>query len=172
MDPSSLVASVQVHFQGRIRATSCFRGQACVVVAVEDLLEVLAGLVRAPDMGMDTLLDIVGVDLLGLPFNHRFEVIWNLRSTVHGHRLRVKIELPDPPDPVPSTWELWKSANWLEREVFDLFGIRFEGHPNLQRILCHHRFEGHALRKDYPIQRRQPLDVPIVYLLTDDPEHA
>ena len=61
---------------------------------------------------------------------------------------------------VPSVWDLWGLANWMEREVWDLFGIRFEGHPNLRRIMCHDEFQGHALRKDYPINRRQKLSRP------------
>jgi NADH:ubiquinone oxidoreductase subunit C len=89
-----------------------------------------------------------------------------------NHRFRVKIAVQTETTMVPSIWDLWGVANWMEREVYDLFGVRFTDHPNLRRILCHDDFKGHALRKDYPINKRQQLSRPVENLLTDRPEWA
>jgi NADH-quinone oxidoreductase subunit C/D len=109
--------------------------------------------------GFDFLVDLAGVDGLGLGWKtHRFEVVYHLRSMAGGKRVRVKAALPAESPEVASIHDLWKCANWFEREVFDMYGVRFAGHPNLKRILCHHRFVGHALRKDYFIKDQQWLD--------------
>lgn len=155
----------------RVQAHETFRDQLTVQVAPPLLLESLALLRDTPDLRFDMLLDVAGVDRLGLA-EPRFQVVYVLRSSVRGHRLRVRVDVPEPALTLPSAWRLWHAANWLEREVWDMLGIRFEGHPNLQRLLCHHQFEGHALRKDYPIGHKQPLERPVAWLLTDDPEHA
>ena len=159
-------------FGDRVRVLPSLAGQAAVTLAPGDLPEVAAFL--RGDLAFDLLLDLVGVDRLGHPDAPapRFEVIYHLRSLAHGQRIRLHVPVPDETLEIPSLWRTWHAANWLEREAWDLFGIRFAGHPNLRRILCHHRFEGHALRKDYPIQRRQRLDEPEEVLLTDDPEWA
>ncbi|MBU0741623.1 NADH-quinone oxidoreductase subunit D [bacterium] len=123
--------------------------------------------------GCELLLDVVGVDLSEHP-DHlddptRFEVDYNLRSLAAGERLMVKVAVEEGQD-VPTVSDLYASANWAEREVYDLFGVPFRGHPDLRRILCHHEFEGHALRKDYPIERGQVLSAP--EKLFDDHEVA
>jgi len=91
------------------------------------------------------------------PTEPRFEVVYHLHSMRLNHRLRVKIRVPEDDAVVPSVSSLWKAANWLEREVWDLFGIGFSGHPDLRRILMYEEFRGHPLRKDYPVTKRQPL---------------
>jgi len=87
----------------------------------------------------------------------RFEVVYHLYSLSKNHRLRVKIPVAGEDPVVDSLTPLWKGANWLEREVWDMFGIRFRGHPDLRRILLYEQFEGYPLRKDYPVNYRQPL---------------
>ena len=88
----------------------------------------------------------------------RFEVVYQLNSLAQHHRLRVKVPVPERrPEHRRASSPLWKSALWAEREVWDLFGIRFVGHPDLRRILMYPEFEGHPLRKDYPVNKRQPL---------------
>jgi NADH:ubiquinone oxidoreductase subunit C len=89
-----------------------------------------------------------------------------------NHRFRVKVAVRDDAVTVPSVWDLWGVANWMEREVWDLFGVRFTGHPNLRRIMCHDDFVGHALRKDYPIARRQKLSTPTEHILCERSELA
>lgn len=87
----------------------------------------------------------------------RFEVVYHFYSSLHNHRVRVKVPLSSTDPSVASLTGLWASANWFEREVWDMFGITFIGHPNLRRILMYEEFKGHPLRKDYPINKRQPL---------------
>ena len=92
---------------------------------------------------------------------YRFEVVYHLYSSQHNHRLRLKVPLRAADPSVDSLTGLWAAANWFEREVWDLFGITFTGHPNLKRILLYASFEGHPLRKDYPVNKRQPLIGPL-----------
>jgi NADH-quinone oxidoreductase subunit C len=103
---------------------------------------------------MNMLLDVVAVDFYGQ--TPRFEVIYLLYSTQLKHRLRVKVRVAEGEE-LPTSVDLWLSADWAEREVWDMFGIRFKGHPNLKRILMFEGFEGHPLRRDYPINRRQKI---------------
>ena len=92
---------------------------------------------------------------------YRFDVVYHFYSSVKNHRLRLKVPLTSADPTVVSLSELWASANWFEREVWDMFGITFTGHPNLTRILLYEAFQGHPLRKDYPIRKRQPLLGPV-----------
>ncbi len=97
----------------------------------------------------------------GPPDQSRFGVVYHFYSTVHKHRLRLVVPVEESDAEVDSLTSLWPGANWLEREVWDMFGIAFRGHPDLKRILMYEGFEGHPLRKDYPVKRRQPLMGPI-----------
>jgi NADH-quinone oxidoreductase subunit C/D len=105
-----------------------------------------------PALDFKLLVDVCGVDYPER--GERFEAVYHLCSLENGHRMRLRVPLREDDLSVPSLTGVWKAADWFEREAFDLFGIRFEGHPNLKRILCHPAFRGHALRKDYdPGQR-------------------
>ena len=97
----------------------------------------------------------------GPPGDARFAVVYHFYSTAHKHRLRLVVPLEETDAELDSLTSLWPGANWLEREVWDMFGIRFRGHPELKRILMYEEFEGHPLRKDYPVKKRQPLIGPI-----------
>ncbi len=130
-------------------------GDAIVVCPRERAEHVFRTLRDDPALAFTFLVDITAVDYLGR--TPRFEVIYQLYSFAHGHRLRVKIRIPEEDPTVPSLVSLWKGANWLEREVWDMFGIRFNSHPDLRRILMYPEFVGHPLRKDYPVSKRQPL---------------
>ena len=136
-------------------ATQHTRGQAVVTVPREGVLTALRALRADPELRLDVLVDITAVDYLGR--EPRFDVVYMLRSHPHGHRLRVNAAVPAGDPTIDSSVTLWPAANWAEREVWDMFGIRFGGHPDLRRILMYESFEGHPLRKDYPLQRRQPL---------------
>ncbi|MBE3598284.1 MAG: NADH-quinone oxidoreductase subunit C [Limnochordaceae bacterium] len=113
------------------------------------------------EQGYRMLLDVGGVDYLGhRPAEERFEVVYHLLDVHERRRLRLRVPLPEQDPRLDTVSDLWPSANWAEREVFDLFGIRFEGHPNLKRILMPDDWQGHPLRKDYPLRgperSRQP----------------
>ena len=156
MSPDALIQRVP----GLVSGASVFspeaaRGQAVVLAERADVTCVLGALRDHPDLAFDMLMDVTAVDYLGR--TPRFEVVYQLYSLAHQHRLRVKVPVPEDDPTVPSAASLWKSASWAEREVWDMFGIRFTGHPDLRRILMYEEFEGHPLRKDYPLMRRQPL---------------
>ena len=97
----------------------------------------------------------------GAATSARFEVVYHFFSLPIRHRLRLKVRVEESDMIVHSLTSLWASANWFEREVWDMYGIRFQGHPNLKRILMYEEFQGHPLRKDYPINKRQPLIGPV-----------
>jgi NADH/F420H2 dehydrogenase subunit C len=102
------------------------------------------------------LMDIAGIDCANLPSSReRFEVAYMLYSIPADLRVRIEIAVPELDMNVPTVTDLWKSANWAEREAFEMFGFNFVGHPCLKRLLTHHEFEGHPLRKDYPVMRGQ-----------------
>ena len=105
--------------------------------------------------GFDMLVDVTAVDYLHYPqARDRFAVIYSLLNTTTGERLIVKTMLNEPELAVPSVFPLWKGANWMEREVYDMYGIVFEGHPDLRRILLPEEFTAFPLRKDYPMRGR------------------
>lgn len=130
-----------------------FRGDTRAVVPGEELTDVLTFVRDA--CGMDLLVDITCVDYLNYRGAlDRFGLVYQLRSTVSNERLTLRVFVGDPEPSVPSAVPLWEGANWLEREVWDMFGIRFEGHPDHRRILLPEEFTAHPLRKDYPLQGR------------------
>lgn len=107
------------------------------------------------DCGFDMLIDVTAADYLYYPdAKDRFGVIYALLNTVTGERVFVKTFLNEPDLTIPSSFPLWKGADWMEREVYDLYGIVFEGHPDLRRILMPEEFTAHPLRKDYPLRGR------------------
>jgi NADH-quinone oxidoreductase subunit C len=144
---------------GAVLATHAHRGDATALVAADRVVELLRFLRDEPGLAFDMLADLTAVDYQGHPAHEgsRFEVVYHLFSTRHLHRVRVKAGVAEPACQIDSCVEVWPAANWMEREVFDLYGIRFRGHPDLRRILLYEEFEGHPLRKDYPKERRQPL---------------
>jgi NADH-quinone oxidoreductase subunit C len=105
--------------------------------------------------GFDLLADLCGADR-GVEEDPRFEVNYHLFSTKHHNRLRLKVLVSEDDAVVKSVTSVWKTANWHERETYDLLGVKFEGHPDLRRILLPSDFDGHALRKDYPLRGYEP----------------
>ncbi len=142
-------------FPEAVLETSMPQGDACVTVRTEMLSRILEFLKNDPRLGFNVLADLTAVDHMGR--EPRFDVIYNLLALPARRRLRVKVRVDENDNSIKTACALWSSANWLEREVWDMFGIRFAGHPNLKRILMYEEFQGHPLRKDYPVRKRQPL---------------
>jgi len=144
---------------GAVLATHADLGDVTAVVDASRLLEVMRLLRDDPATSFDMLMDLTGVDYLGYPGRSgpRFEVAYHLYSLERNQRLRVRVGVEASPCEVDSVVSIWPSANWMEREAWDLYGIRFRGHPDLRRLLLYDEFEGHPLRKDYAKERRQPL---------------
>lgn len=126
-------------------------GEVTIIAKREGLVELMTYLRDEPSLRFNYLSDIGGVDL-GEFASPRFAVAYQLYSLDHNHRLRVKIFLEEDDATVPTMWNIWKASNWLEREIFDMFGVSFEGHPDLRRILMPADYEGYPLRKDFPIK--------------------
>jgi NADH-quinone oxidoreductase subunit C len=160
VDGPAILDEVRARFGGAVLDTHDHRGDHTAVVDRAALRDVLAFCRDAGALAFDVLMDLTAVDYVKFPGREdgpRFEVVYHLYSLPHNHRLRLKVRVDEDDAVVPSAVPLWPIANWFEREVWDMFGIRFEGHPDLRRLLMYEEFVGHPLRKDYPINRRQPL---------------
>jgi NADH-quinone oxidoreductase subunit C len=129
-------------------------GEVSIKVSAANYLSVMQTLRDAPACKFEQLMDLCGVDYPERP--ERFDVVYHLLSPRFNRRIRVKLRTNED-HPVPSAVGVFSSAGWFEREAWDLYGVRFEGHPNHTRIMMWEGFEGHPLRKDYPINKRQPL---------------
>jgi NADH-quinone oxidoreductase subunit C len=191
MNAESLIRAVQERFPRAVRSSHCYRGDATVVIRRESLVELARTLKEDPAFQMSFLIDLTAVDYSafgkrpaaaffassgvavrpstsipdpdpwpGPPGPARFAVVYHFFSLPLKHRLRVVVPVEESEE-VDSLSSLWGVADWLEREVWDMFGVRFRGHPNLKRILMYEEFEGHPLRKDYPVRKRQPLVGPV-----------
>jgi NADH-quinone oxidoreductase subunit C len=144
--------SLSEHFGPAILRSAVICGDRIVWVERDRAHEVLAWLRDTPGQQFDYLTDVTAVDYRDP--ERPLEVVYQLRSMEHGAQLRVKIPLDKTqPLQVDSVWDLWKGADWLEREVYDMFGVTFVGHPDLRRILMWETYaEGHPLRKDFPLR--------------------
>jgi len=159
---------LRAQLDARILSASRFRGDEEAVVAPADWKAVATFLRDDPECTMDHFIDLTAVDYPERePEIPRFDVILLLRSLAKNHRVRLKTRVRDG-EPLDTLSGVWKGADWTEREVFDMFGVTFRGHPDLRRILMYDEFVGYPLRKDYPIQKTQPLlpyrDVPAAKL--------
>ncbi len=165
MEGQAILARLRERLGAGVVDTHAYRGDATAVVDRSALVDALAFCRDDAALRFDMLIDVTAVDYLRFPGREdgpRFDVVYHLYSTVHNHRVRVKLAVEQDDAWAPTVNGLWPIANWLEREVWDMFGIRFEGHPDLRRLLLYEEFVGHPLRKDYPINRRQPLIGPKV----------
>lgn len=151
----AVVQRLEAQFGEKIVERSAFRGDEEIVVDRADYVDVVRFLRDDPETAMDHFGDLTAVDYPERE-GPRFDVVLFLRSIEKRHRIRVRVRAADG-ESIPSIVEIYAGANWAERECFDMFGIRFDGHPDLRRILLYDEFEGHPLRKDYPIDRAQPL---------------
>jgi NADH-quinone oxidoreductase subunit C len=176
----ALAAKVDAQLQGKLRRVSALAAELSYETDAAVLLEVCRSLRDSPELKFEMLMDLAGLDYLHYGRDEwqtdtatrsgfsrgrvarsdapdpdaagRFAVVYNLLSISHNQRLRLKVKCPDTAEPVvDSVVEVWASANWFEREAFDLYGILFRGHPDLRRLLTDYGFIGHPFRKDFPL---------------------
>jgi NADH-quinone oxidoreductase subunit C len=154
-DVPALQAALCGLFGERIAKQVVDRGQLSIDIAAAEMPEVMKRLRDDPALAFTIMVDLLGVDYRGFDNawdGPRFAVVYNLLSIEHNHRVRVRVFCPDDDFPaVDSVIGVWPVANWYEREAFDLYGIVFQGHPDLRRILTDYGFVGHPFRKDFPI---------------------
>jgi len=158
MDLEDLVNKVKEKLPEAVLGTARFRGETTLQIRPEDILPVCRFLRDEPSCAFDYLVDLCGAD--HLPQEPRFEVVYHLRSLKTKDLLRLKVSLPGSAPRISSVFSVWKAADWMEREAFDMFGIAFEGHPDLRRILLTPEWEGHPLRKDYPLRGKEETEYP------------
>jgi NADH/F420H2 dehydrogenase subunit C len=150
-----------------VLGTHHFRGDETLIVKREAVYEVLKYLRDTPELDMNFMIDLTITDYLTYPQNRpnadypgaadaRYEVVYHLFSLKKGHRVRIKAPVAAG-ETVQSAHDLWASVDWMEREAWEMYGVKFDGHPNLKRLLTHQDFVGYPLRKDFPLKKRQPL---------------
>ncbi|MBI4239237.1 MAG: NADH-quinone oxidoreductase subunit C [Deltaproteobacteria bacterium] len=154
----AILEQLRARFGEAIIETHNFRGDETAIVRREQIVPLCQWLKATPGIECNMLIDLCGVDYSERA--ERFEVVYHLYSTTQKHRVRVKVRLAGEAPQVDSVVAVWPAANWFEREAFDLFGITFVGHPHLKRLLTFDEFEGHPLRKDYPVNRRPKIPTP------------
>ena len=151
----AVVDRLQTQFGERVLETSDAFGDHEVVIAVKDWVEVAQFIKDDGDLQMDHFIDLTAIDYPERE-SARFDLVLMTRSSVTGARIRLRTHAKDGEEPGTLSG-IWSGANWAEREVWDMFGIKFNGHPDMRRILLYEEFVGHPLRKDYPIDKAQPL---------------
>jgi NADH-quinone oxidoreductase subunit C len=154
MDPLQIAKIIEEKFAGQVLGTMTYAGQVSVMLKKEMIKDVCLFLRDEPSLKMDHLSDLTAVDYSRYPGDTgpRFEVVYNMISILHRHRIRLKVRVPEEDPRVDSVAQVWHTANWHERETYDLMGIQFDGHPDLRRILLPEDWEGHPLRKEYPLK--------------------
>ncbi|PKL51653.1 MAG: NADH-quinone oxidoreductase subunit C [Nitrospira bacterium HGW-Nitrospira-1] len=151
MEPLAIAEKIKERFPDEVLEIKEFRRQVSVTLRKNRIRDIAQYLHDDPDFYFDYLIDVCGVDYLGKK-EKRFEVVYQLYSIKHRHAIRLKTEVSEEDPAIDSVTSIWAGANWHEREAFDLYGIRFNGHPDLRRILMPEDWEGHPLRKDYPLK--------------------
>jgi NADH-quinone oxidoreductase subunit C len=147
--PPAFVASLQSAIPGAVTHVSYWVGDWTIIVSAAEMLNVARHLRDAPDAAFDFCSDVTASDWPTRA--ERFDLIYCLYSTRHRHRIRMKTRVAEN-QPIPSVTPVWTAANWLEREVFDMFGVNFTGHPDRRRILMPDDWQGYPERKDYPLE--------------------
>jgi NADH-quinone oxidoreductase subunit C len=153
MEKERIIEDLKQTFDDSIKSVTVQFGDEIILIHKGALLDIVKFLKEEP-YTFTMLLDLTCVDYVGE--EERFEMVYHLFSLNHKVRLRLKMKLQESVPTVDSLTAIFKNANWLEREVYDMFGIRFNGHPYLRRLFMYEGFEGHPLRKDYPLGKQQP----------------
>jgi len=169
----TLGAALSSALGDKIKSTTIAFREVTIVVAADQMIETFAALRDRPELLFDLLIDVCGVDYRdfggAIWEGPRFAAVYHLLSLPHNRRVRVRVFAPDNEFPVlSSVAALWPSANWFERETFDLYGIVFSGHPDLRRLLTDYGFVGHPFRKDFPLSgnvemRYDPEQARVIY---------
>jgi NADH-quinone oxidoreductase subunit C len=169
----NLVKSLKSDLNIAEESLCCDLDEVTLTLAASGLSKSMSVLRDAPKLKFDLLIDVCGVDYADHPDKHqlksRFAVIYHLLSIDLNHRIRIRVFCEDDEQPVvASVVDIWAGANWFERETFDLYGIVFDGHPDLRRLLTDYGFVGHPLRKDFPLSghvemRYDPVEKRVVY---------
>lgn len=151
LDPKEIAEKIKETFPDQVIEVTEFRDQVSVIVKRDQTVPILKYLHDDPILSLDHLQDITAVDYLNKK-DVRFEVVYNLYSIRYHHKIRIRAQVPENDPEIDSVVPIWAGANWHERECFDMFGIVFSGHPDLRRILLPEDWQGHPLRKDYPLE--------------------
>lgn len=149
MEPLEIAEKIKEQFPEEVREVKEFREQVSVIIRRDRIRDIATWLHDDPDLNFDFLKDLCGVDYYRKK-DPRFEVVYTLYSIKHHHMIRLRAEVPEEDPSIESVTNIWKGADWHERECFDMYGITFKDHPDLRRILLPEDWEGHPLRKDYP----------------------
>ncbi len=153
MENKTVIQDLKQSFPEAFLEVSSQFGDDILIIRKESLTKIVDFLYKKP-YEFTMLLDLTCVDYMGR--EERYEMVYHFFSMNHNLRLRIKAPVAENDLKIDSLTGTWKNANWLEREVFDMFGIRFNQHPYLRRLFMYDGFEGHPLRKDYPLRKRQP----------------
>ena len=153
--PSQIAAALQREHSDWVTEITTALGETTVIVPREQIVATCEFLKTTPGYEFNFLADLCGFDR-GPEEEPRLEVNYHLFSTTKHHRLRLKVLLKEEDAHVPTVMSIWRTANWHERETYDLFGVIFDGHPDLRRILLPDDWQGHALRKDFPLRGYEP----------------
>ena len=155
LEPTDIAEKIKEKFPEEVVEVTDFRAQVSVIVKKDRIIDICRYLHDDPRLNFDHLHDLCGVDYHGKK-EPRFEVVYNLYSIKYRHKIRVRAQVPENDPNIRTVTSIWAGANWHERECFDMFGIIFKGHPDLRRILLPEDWEGHPLRKDYPLKGPEP----------------
>lgn len=160
MSLEKTLSQIKGSFSDYVLGLAEYAGEQIIHIKGQGVIDVLK---TFKDAGFNFLADLTAIDNLTLGGFERFAVVYHLLSHGSAERVTIKAYVPEDNPVLPSIELLWKTADWQEREVFDLFGIEFEGHPNLTRIMNPDDYEGHPLRKDYPrLGRKERYDFPVI----------
>ena len=160
MSETKFINLIKNKFGDQVLDSHNFRDDQTVTVTKDCGIEFFIFLRDEPALSFNFLMDITAVDYLSKK-TERFELVYHFYSLEHNDRLRVKLPVSIADCIADTVTGVWKTANWFEREIWDMYGIKFRNHPELKRILLYEEFKGHPLRKDYPVNKRQPLIGPL-----------
>ncbi|UJS19578.1 MAG: NADH-quinone oxidoreductase subunit C [Candidatus Brocadia sp.] len=161
MKNEEMTTLIKTRFPEAIAGENVFRNELTLTVRKDAVADVARFLKENEELDFDFLSDLCGVDRVET--DDVFEVVYHLYSLSKNHRVRLKASVPSDAPHLPTVTGVWSTANWHERETYDMFGVAFDGHPDLRKILTPDDFEGYPLRKDYPLDGRQPATLRDIY---------